>query len=115
MSFDGPRSRIVHAFGVVHSVRNVKYLCMCARAHRRVRDAAHEQGRARRDALVADLLDVEQAALGADVGLAEVVDAVDDGGTDSTRDTVVVRFPHAAECRDIRLVEEVLGIVCARA
>ena len=26
MSFDGPRSRIVHAFGVVHSVRKVKYL-----------------------------------------------------------------------------------------
>lgn len=25
MSFDGPRRRIVHAFGDVHSVRNVKY------------------------------------------------------------------------------------------
>ena len=27
MSLDGPRRRIVQAFGVVHSVRNVKYLC----------------------------------------------------------------------------------------
>lgn len=26
MSFDGPRRRMVHAFGVVHSVRKVKYL-----------------------------------------------------------------------------------------
>lgn len=26
MSFEGPRRRIVHAFGVLHSVRNVKYL-----------------------------------------------------------------------------------------
>jgi phage gp16-like protein len=26
MSFDGPRRRIVQALGVVHSVRNVKYL-----------------------------------------------------------------------------------------
>jgi hypothetical protein len=28
MSLDGPRRRIVHAFGVSHSVRNVKYLLM---------------------------------------------------------------------------------------
>lgn len=26
MSFDGPRRRMVHALGVLHSVRNVKYL-----------------------------------------------------------------------------------------
>lgn len=27
ISFEGPRKRIVQAFGVVHLVRNVKYLC----------------------------------------------------------------------------------------
>lgn len=66
------------------------------------------------EVLVADLLDVEQPALGADVRLAQVLDPVDDRSADGARDPVVVRFAHAADGRDVRLVEEVLGVIFAR-
>ena len=65
-----------------------------------------------REIFVTDLLDVEEATLGADVGLAEVVDAVDDGGADGARDAVVVCLADAADRRDVCFVEEVLGVVC---
>ena len=64
--------------------------------------------------LVADLFNVEETALCADVGFAQVLDAVDDGGADSTSDTVVVRLPYSPDRRDVRLVEEVLCVILER-
>lgn len=65
------------------------------------------------EVLVADLLDLEQAALRADVGLLDVVDAVDDSGTRGAGNTVVVRLPDTAKSRDVGLDEVVLRQICA--
>lgn len=64
------------------------------------------------EVLVADLLDLEEAALRADVGLLELLDAVDDGGARGAGDTVVVRLADAAEGGDVGLDEVVLRKVC---
>ena len=48
------------------------------------------------EVLVADLLDLEQAAADADRRLVQVLGAVDDLGTDGARDAVVVRLAQAA-------------------
>jgi hypothetical protein len=56
---------------------------------------------------------VEQPALGANVALAEVVDAIDDGGAGRARDAVVVRLADAADGGDVVLDEVVLGEVCS--
>lgn len=65
-----------------------------------------------REVLVPDLLDVEEAALGADVRLAQVLDAVHDRRADCARDTVVVRLAHAPDRGHVCLVQEVLRVVC---
>ena len=64
------------------------------------------------EVLVADLLDVEQPALGTDICLTQVLDAVNDCRANGARETVVVRFANAAEGGDVCLVEEVLGVIC---
>ena len=61
------------------------------------------------EVFVADFGDFEKAAVGADVGFLDVVDAVDDRGARGARDPVVVRFADAAEGRDVVFDEEVLG------
>ena len=61
--------------------------------------------------LVSNLLNLEQTTLGSNVGHGEVANTVDDGGSRRTRNTVVVRFPDAAEGSDIGLHEVVLGQV----
>ena len=70
--------------------------------------AAREEG----EVLVANLLDLKQAALGADVRLLDVLDPVNNGRAGGTGDSVVVRLAHAAQRCDTGLDEEVLGEVC---
>ena len=61
-----------------------------------------------REVLVADLLDLEEAAARADVLLGELRGTVDDGGAARARDAVVVRLAHAAEHGDVGLEQVVL-------
>lgn len=67
-----------------------------------------------REVLVADLLNVEEAALRADICLTQIFDAVNDCRANGARETVVVCFANAAKGGDVRLVEEVLGVICTR-
>lgn len=71
-------------------------------------------GEEREDALVAELVDVEETAFGTDVSFAKVVHAVDDGSTTGTSDAVVVRLAYTSDRRDrwVCLEEIVLGKVC---
>jgi len=62
-------------------------------------------------ALVAELLDVEEAAAGADVALAEVLDSVNDGRPAGAGDPVVVRLAHAPDRGDVVLEQVVLSEV----
>lgn len=64
------------------------------------------------EVLVANLLDLEEAALRADVGLLDVLDAVDDGGARGAGDAVVVRLSDATESRDVGLDEVMLRKIC---
>ena len=59
--------------------------------------------------LVANLAHFEESAAGADVGLLDLVGAVDDGGTRRLGHSVLVRLAQAAESRDAGLYEVVLG------
>ena len=61
-----------------------------------------------REVLVTELLDVEQPAPCADIGLSEVVDAVDNDSADSTCDAVVVALADTAQCGDASLEKMVL-------
>jgi hypothetical protein len=58
--------------------------------------------------LVADFLDVEEPAFGANIRVAHVLDPVDDGRADGQRDTVVIGFPHSPQGGDVVLRENVL-------
>lgn len=61
--------------------------------------------------LLPDLAHLEQAALGAEVGLLDLVGPADDGGAGGAGHPVVVRLAEAAEGRDAGLGEVVLGQV----
>jgi hypothetical protein len=61
------------------------------------------------EVLVANLGDLEEAALGADVGLLQGADVVDDGRTGRARYAVVVGLAEPADCGDVCLDEVVLG------
>ena len=61
-----------------------------------------------REVLVADLRHLEEPGAGADVFLARLRRAVDDGGAGGARDPVVVGLADAADHRDVRLAEVVL-------
>lgn len=65
----------------------------------------------RSDVLVADLFDVEKSAFCADVRLAQIFHPIYNGGTNSTRNAVVIRLTYAAQCRYIGLVQEVLCVI----
>jgi len=60
------------------------------------------------EVLVTNLLNLEQTAAGTDVGLLDIVDAVDDGGTGGTSNTVVIRLAHTAKGGDVGLNQVVL-------
>jgi hypothetical protein len=62
-------------------------------------------------ALVANLFNVEQATPCADVGLSEVLKAIDNSCTHCAGNAVVIRLPYAADSGHIRLVQPVLGVV----
>ena len=79
ISFDGPRRRIVHAFGDLHSSKNEKYLFVSLIDIR-------EEG----SSLVTELLDVEHSTFCSDVCIPQVFNSVDDGSSDSSGDSVVV-------------------------
>ena len=57
---------------------------------------------------VADLGDLEQSALGADVGVLKIFDAVDNVGACSAGDAVVVRLTDTADGGDVGFDEIVL-------
>lgn len=57
---------------------------------------------------VADLRYLKQTALGADIGLLEIFNAVDDIGAGSTGDAVIVRLANAADGGDVSFDEVVL-------
>ena len=63
------------------------------------------------DVLIADLFDVEETAFCANVGFTKIFYPVDNGGTNCTRDAVVVGLAHAAERGDAGFGEEVLRVV----
>ena len=71
----------MHAFGVEHSVRKVKYLEQIQRRE------ACEGGK---NVLVAHLFDVEETALRSDVGLPEVFQSVDDRCTIVTSEAPLI-------------------------
>jgi hypothetical protein len=49
-----------------------------------------KKGKHNGNILIADFFDVEKPALCPDVSFTEVLDAVDNGGSDGERDTVVI-------------------------
>lgn len=51
----------------------------------------------RSGSLIAELVNVEQAAVGADIRFAQVVDTIDDSRAACTSDTVVVGLANAAD------------------
>jgi hypothetical protein len=53
--------------------------------------------------LIADLFNVEKAAAYADIRLADILNAIDDCGADSSGDTIIIRFANPSDRRDIRL------------
>ena len=79
ISFDGPRRRIVHAFGDLHSSKNEKYLSVSLIDIR-------EEG----SSLVTELLNVEHSTFCSDVCIPQVFNSVDNGSSDSSGDSVVV-------------------------
>ena len=79
MSFDGPRRRIVHAFGDLHSSKNEKYLFVSLIDLDR-----------RMSSLVTELLNVEHATFCSDVCVPQIFDSVDNGSSDSSGDSVIV-------------------------
>ena len=83
MSFDGPRRRIVHAFGDLHSSKNEKYLFVS------LIDRCKEAS-----SLVTELLDMEHATFCSDVCVPQVFNSVNDGSPDSSGDSVVVGFSY---------------------
>jgi hypothetical protein len=82
ISFDGPRSKIVQAFGDLHSSMNVKYL----------RKEISEGGKqiATLHILVTKLLDMEKTTFSTHVRFPQIVNPVDNRGADCSRYTVVV-------------------------
>ena len=62
----------------------------------------------KRTQLVANFLNIEKPTICSNVGLAEILDAVHDGGPDGEGDAVIVRFSDAAEGRDFSFDEVVL-------
>ena len=79
ISFDGPRRRIVHAFGDLHSSKNEKYLSVSLVD--RYKGAS---------SLVTELFDVEHATFCSDVCVPQVFNSVDNGSSNSSGDSVVV-------------------------
>jgi hypothetical protein len=63
------------------------------------------------EVLVANLFDFEEAALGAHVGVLDVLDSVYDGGASGTGYSVIVRLAHSAEGRYVGLHEVMLSQV----
>ena len=61
---------------------------------------------------VANLGNLEEAALCADIGLLQVFDTGDNGGTYRAGDSVVVGFADAADGGDVGFDKEVLGQIC---
>ena len=74
----------------------------------RVRSAYNRWVDARTLAEISDLFDLEQAALGANVRLLEVIDTVDNGSACGTSDTVVIGFADTTNCADVGFHEEML-------
>lgn len=94
----------MQAFGVLHSVRKVKYL------KQGVRRVAIE-GKMRH-VLVTYLLNIEETAFGADVGFTKVLQPVHDRCTHCSGYPVVVRLANTTNSRDISFEEEMLRVVC---
>jgi hypothetical protein len=62
------------------------------------------------EVVVADLLDLEEAALGADVAVLQLLGSVGDGGAGHSRHAVVVGLADSADDRAVAVLEqEVLG------
>jgi hypothetical protein len=66
------------------------------------------RGKGEKTQLVTDFLNIEKTNFCSDVGIAEVLDTVDDGGADSEGDAVIVGFSDAAEGGDVSFDEVVL-------
>jgi len=62
-----------------------------------------------RDILIADFFDVEETTAYTDIRLTNVFDAVDDGGTDGSCDTIVIGLSDASDGGDVRLDKIMLG------
>lgn len=71
----------MHALGVLHSVRNVKYL---------ISIQLDSQKKQTYHLLIPDLLDIEKTTFCANISLAEVLHPIDDDSADSEGDTIVV-------------------------
>lgn len=110
MSFEGPRRRIVHAFGSWHLVRKVKYLQTRVDDNQFGPDLFEQSGR--KCLLVTELLNIEQATFRSNVDFPQVVYSVDDRGTSRSRNSVVVGFADSSDRGDVGLDEVVLSEVC---
>lgn len=60
------------------------------------------------DSLVSQLLDVEHSTLGTDITVPQILDSVDDGRTDSSCYSVVVRLSHSSDSSDVGFQQVVL-------
>ena len=65
-----------------------------------------------KNSLVSELLDVEKTTLSSDVDVSKVLDSVDDGGSNGSSYTVVVRLPDSSNGGDVGFEEVVLSEVC---
>jgi len=125
MSLEGPRRRIVQALGEVHLVRKVKYLRErgtgeggereeeeLAGMRERSEGERAEGERERKNSLVSELLDVEKTTLSSNVDVSKVLDSVDDGSSDGSSYTVVVRLSDSSDGGDVGFEEVVLSEIC---
>lgn len=64
------------------------------------------------EVFVTNLLDLEEAAPGADIRLLNILDPVDNGGASGAGYSVVVGFAYTAERSDVGLQKVVLSEIC---
>lgn len=61
--------------------------------------------------LVTNFLDLEEATSSSNIGFGNIINTVHDGGTSSTRDTIIISLADTAKSSDVALEEVVLSEV----
>jgi len=83
MSFEGPRRRIVQAFGVLHSVKKVKYLIFS-------QDVICQSIDMNADLLITNFFNIKQTTSSANITFSQIFNPIDNRCTDGKSDAIIV-------------------------